>query len=135
MNSFFISYISSLLSLALIDGIWLSVIAKPFYTKSLSHLLAPAPRFGPAVLFYLAYAAGLSLLVVLPQTKGSGSALTALGYGALLGFIAYGTYDFTNLATLNNWPLPVSIVDLIWGTCLTGAVSLLAFAAVKRFGG
>ena len=135
MQPFFISFLASLTSLAVIDGLWLTVIAKPFYAKSLSHLLAPTPRLVPAVLFYLAYAAGLSLLIVLPQVKASGTVLTALSYGALLGFIAYATYDLTNLATLTNWPLPITLIDLVWGTCLTGVVSLVAFSAVKRFGG
>ncbi len=135
MKPFFVSYLASLLSLAVIDGVWLSLIAKSFYTKSLGHVLAANPRWLPVILFYLAYAAGVSLLVVLPQVRSSGSGLMVLGYGALLGFIAYAAYDLTNLATLNRWPIGMSIVDLLWGTCLTGVVSLIAFSAVKRFGG
>ncbi len=134
MRTFFVSYVSCLASLAVLDGIWLTLIAKPFYARSLAHLLSPTVRWVPVVLFYLIYAAGISLLVVLPQLKQGHSALMTLAFAALLGFIAYAAYDFTNLATLNKWPVLMSIVDMAWGTAMTGAAGLTAFLVVRRFG-
>ncbi len=135
MKLFFTSYLSCLATLAFLDAIWLLLIAKPFYRKALQHLLAPETRWVPVILFYLVYAVGLSLLVVLPQSKlSSGTALSAFGYGALLGFVAYAAYDFTNLATLQRWPIAMSLVDLAWGTGMTGVACLVAFLVLKRFG-
>lgn len=134
MKLFFTSYLASLVTLAILDGIWLKLIARSYYKHTLQHLLAPNVRWVPVILFYLLYAAGLSLLVVLPQAKlSSGTAASAFGYGALLGFIAYAAYDLTNLATLNRWPVAMSSVDLAWGTCMTGVASLIAFLVLKRF--
>lgn len=134
MKLFFTSYFASLVTLAILDGVWLKLVARSYYQNALRHLLAPNVRWVPVILFYLLYAAGLSLLVVLPQAKlSSGTALSAFGYGALLGFIAYAAYDLTNLATLNRWPVTMSLVDLAWGTGMTGVASLVAFLVVKRF--
>ncbi len=134
MKLFLTSYVSSLVVLAILDGIWLKLIAKSYYQNALQHLLAPTVRWLPVILFYLLYAAGLSLLVVLPQAKlSSGTAIGAFGYGALLGFTAYAAYDLTNLATLHRWPVTMSVVDLAWGTCMTGVASLVAFLVLKRF--
>ena len=84
------------------------------------------PGFLPAGIFYLVYILGPSALVVVPAFNDGSGYLETFLYGALLGLVAYGTYDLTNQATLKDWPALVTLVDLTWGALLTGAVSALA---------
>lgn len=128
-----IAYAAGLVAFLAIDGIWLGVIARGFYRDQLGGLLASQPNFGIAALFYLFYAAAIVILAVSPALK-SGSALQALMLGAVLGLAAYGTYDITNMATLKGWPVMMSIVDMAWGTVLTGLVSWIAFQGARMAG-
>jgi len=109
----------------LIDMIWLGAAARGFYRRHLGGLLSPDVRWGAAVLFYLLFIAGLIVFVIRPALA-RGAPFEALAFGALFGLICYATYDLTNLATLKGWPLIVTVVDLVWGTVLGGAVSLLS---------
>jgi uncharacterized membrane protein len=109
-----------------IDMVWLGLIAKPFYAKHLGHLMAAKVRWTPALLFYLLYIAGILFFAVLPALD-KGSLGRAVLSGALLGLLAYATYDLTNLATLRDWPLLVTIIDLVWGMVLTGCVSAAGY--------
>ncbi len=132
MNLFLSSYFISLVTLTILDGIWLGLFMKTFYAQHLAHLLAPTFNLIPAIIFYLAYPVGISILVILPTIHKS--LLTTALMGALLGFIAYGTYDFTNHATLKAWPLSVTIVDLIWGTLVTSSVATITTVLLKTIG-
>jgi uncharacterized membrane protein len=109
-----------------IDLIWLLVMNSRFYKVQLSELMAEKVKWIPAILFYLLFIVGVLLLVVLPAVD-HGTWLSALLLGGLLGMISYGTYDLTNLASIRNWPLKVSIVDIIWGTVLSAVVSTASF--------
>jgi len=121
-------YISSIIGFLLIDGIWLLVIAKDFYRSRLGDLFAPA--LPAAAVFYLVYTLGLCIFVVAPAlTRGSLS--YALMYGALFGFFAYATYDLTNLATLKNWSLTLSVVDMCWGAVLSASVAAISYSVGK----
>lgn len=126
MKTFLVAYASTLLVLLAIDVVWLTVMGKRLYPKRIGHLMSDKPKLIPAGIFYLVYALGPSLLVVIPAVNESTGYLEVFLYGALLGLVAYGTYDLTNQATLKEWPTLVTLVDLAWGTLLTGAVSLLA---------
>ncbi|MBA4782828.1 MAG: DUF2177 family protein [Rhizobiales bacterium] len=117
-----------------IDALWLGLVATSFYKKALGNLMLEKPKIGIAALFYLIYAAALAVLVVLPALD-SGSAEKALGFGALFGFAAYGTYDVTNLATLKNWPVKMSLVDWAWGSTLSGFVALSAYLVLSQLFG
>jgi uncharacterized membrane protein len=108
-----------------IDMIWLGVVAKGFYRRQLGYLMTPQVKWAAAILFYLLFIVGLLVFAVRPALLG-GRPLTALGLGALLGLISYATYDLTNLATIKDWPLLVTVIDLIWGTVLGGSVSLIS---------
>lgn len=123
-------YLAALVTFLIIDGIWLGVVARSFYVQQLGHLLRPSPNFGVAGLFYLIYVFGILVFAVFPAMAQQ-SWVTALVLGALLGFIAYGTYDLTNLATLTGWPVMVSIVDMIWGAVLTATVALAGYIAAR----
>jgi uncharacterized membrane protein len=108
-----------------IDLFWLGVVSKGFYRRHLGAFLGPKIRWGAAVLFYLLYVAGLLVFVVRPALLRA-APLEALLFGALFGLICYATYDLSNMATLKDWPLVITVVDLVWGTVLGGSVSLLS---------
>jgi uncharacterized membrane protein len=123
------SFIATLVAMAILDGLWLGLVARSFYRRHLGYLMAEAPNWLAAGAFYLIYTIGVTVFVVQPAVD-DGSLLTALWRGALFGFVAYATYDLTNMATVRGWPNIVTIVDMVWGTLLTAAVALAATAAV-----
>jgi uncharacterized membrane protein len=114
-----------------IDLVWLGLIARDFYRRHLGHLLSAQVNWPAAILFYLVFIAGIVFFVVRPALE-AGSAARALAWGAFLGFLAYSTYDLTNQATIRDWPLLVTVVDLAWGTCLTALVSFLSYQVSSR---
>lgn len=113
-----------------VDMVWLGVVAREFYRTHLGSLLNPDVNWTAAILFYLLFIAGLLVFAIRPALAGGG-ALAALLLGAFFGLVSYATYDLTNLATLKNWPLVVTVVDLAWGTCLGGIVSWLSVLAAR----
>ena len=113
-----------------LDGLWLGVIAKNFYAEQLSEHLRKDFRIVPAVAFYLVFTAGLVFLAVRPDQPELPLSNIAL-YGAVVGLLAYGTYDMTNLATLRDWPLKVSLVDWVWGTALSSAVAVCSAVCTR----
>lgn len=118
-------YLIALAVFFLIDMIWLGIVAKGFYRRHLGLMLSSKVNWAAAILFYLLFIVGLLVFVIKPALIG-GEPLKALFLGALFGLISYATYDLSNLATLKDWPLIVTIVDLIWGTVLGGAVSFVS---------
>lgn len=129
---YLIAYISTTLVFLAIDAIWLGVVAKNFYSEQLGELMAKNIKFHIAALFYLFYTIGIVVFAIIPAIS-AGNSLLAIGYGALFGFLAYGTYDFTNMATLRDWPTIVSIVDIIWGTVITSVSSYLGYLITRQF--
>lgn len=120
------SYLAGLIAFLIIDFIWLKYIALSFYRSNIGHLMTDKPNLAIAGLFYLFYVVGVVILAVYPALEKQ-SWVTAMLYGGLLGLVAYGTYDITNLATLKNWPPIVTIVDMIWGTVLTASVATISY--------
>ena len=120
-----ILYLITLAVFFLIDMVWLGVVAKDFYRRHLGTMLSPKVNWGAAILFYLLFIAGLLTFVIRPALV-QGAVLPALLLGALFGLISYATYDLSNLATLRDWPLIVTVVDLVWGATLGGLVSLIS---------
>jgi uncharacterized membrane protein len=118
-------YFITLVVFFVIDMVWLGVVAKGFYRRHLGAFMTPKVNWAAAMLFYLLFIVGLLVFVVRPALA-AGVPLQALFYGALLGLISYATYDFTNLATLRDWPLVITVVDLVWGTVLGGVVSYIS---------
>lgn len=108
-----------------IDMVWLGLVANKFYQSQLGHLLGPV-NWTTAIIFYLLYIIGIVVFAIQPALA-AGSIGKAVALGALFGFLAYATYDLTNLATLKDWPLTVTIIDLIWGTVLTGIVAACGY--------
>ena len=132
MLQYLVAYIVSLAAFLAIDFVWLSRIAKNFYFEQLGHLLMERPNFTAAGVFYALYVVGIVIFAVAPALK-EGSAVTALVYGALFGFFCYATYDMTNYATLRDWPISVVLVDIVWGTFLTGITAWIGYLGTRIF--
>ncbi len=124
-------YLIALPVFLLIDMIWLGLVAKNFYAKHLGYIMRPDVNWLAAIIFYLIFIVGLVWFVITPALD-KGSWANALLFGALFGLITYATYDLTNLATLKDWPLIVTIVDLIWGTALSASVSVITYFIANK---
>jgi len=133
MKRSLISYFSTGIVFWILDFVWLGFVIKDFYTRELGGLLLPAPLMAPAIVFYLFYVIGITVFAVLPALM-SNSWLTAFIRGALLGSIAYGTYDLSNLATLNGWSMRFAMVDIAWGTSVTAISATLGFWISRAIG-
>jgi uncharacterized membrane protein len=104
-------YFATLIAFFAIDMVWLGLVARTFYREHLGFLLAPTTNWIAAVIFYLLFTLGILVFVVLPGLQDN-SLKTTLLRAALFGLITYATYDLTNLATVKNWPLLITVVDL-----------------------
>ncbi len=132
IGSFIKIYLITLPIFFAIDMIWLGFIAKDFYRENLGQLLNPNINWTAAIIFYLLFIGGLVVFVISPAIEKN-SFVHALIYGALFGLITYATYDLTNLATLKDWSLTVTIVDLIWGMVLSASVSTISYFISNKF--
>ncbi len=119
-------YFATLSVFFAIDMLWLGLIARSFYRKHIGFIMAPSPNWTAAIIFYLIFVAGLIFFAVTPGLQANSIGKTVF-LGALYGFITYATYDLTNLATLKNWPVFLSLVDILWGTILAILVSGASF--------
>jgi uncharacterized membrane protein len=131
MKTFFVGYICFLLPMLAVDAVWLAVMSKRFYAARIGSLMSDSPRVAPAVVFYLIYALGPTVLVVIRAVNHNTGYPRVFLLGALLGLVAYATYDLTNQATLKVWPSMVTVVDLLWGALLTGAMSVVSVALTR----
>jgi uncharacterized membrane protein len=122
---FAIAYLATLLIFVGIDLVWLTWVGGPVYRSMLGDILSPSVRMGPALAFYLIYPVGLVIYAVHPNLS-TGSLVAAATAGALFGFFTYATYDLTNFATLRNWPLAVTLMDIGWGMVLGAVVAAAA---------
>lgn len=116
-----------------IDMVWLGLVAKGFYRQQIGSLMRGQFNWAAAIIFYLLFILGLVVFVIGPAMDLDSWA-RALVYGALFGLITYATYDLTNLATIRDWPLLLTIVDLMWGMVLAAAVSLATYGIGTRIG-
>lgn len=126
-------FVATVLAMLVLDGLWLGLVARGFYRRHLGFLMTDQVNWAAAGAFYVLYAIGLTVFVVLPGID-SGSVGAAVWRGALFGLVAYATYDLTNQATVRSWPTIVTAVDLGWGTLLSAAVGAIATFAVLRLG-
>ena len=132
MSKYFAAYGVTAFVLIAIDLVWLGLIAKPLYQSGIGHLMADKPNIVIALGFYLLYALGLMVFAVTPEQSALGWS-RALMVGALFGFFAYATYDLTNLSTLRDWPLSLALMDIAWGTLVSGVSSAAGKLALDRF--
>ncbi|WP_371036859.1 MULTISPECIES: DUF2177 family protein [unclassified Rhodosalinus] len=116
-----------------LDALMLNMVLRPLFEGRIGAIMAEPLRMGPAAVFYLAYVAGLLYLVSVPALR-AGDPMQALVGGAVLGFVAYGTYEFTNYAVLRDWHWTLVAVDLTWGTALTAVSAWAGVAVLRAFG-
>jgi uncharacterized membrane protein len=122
-------YVAALLVLGVLDALWLGWVARDFYRGEMGSLMAEQVRWAPALLFYLAYPAAVIALALMPAPPTIG---LALARSALVGLVAYGVYDLTNMATLRHWSLQLALVDVAWGTAVSACAGGAAWWAMAR---
>ncbi|MDP1742632.1 MAG: DUF2177 family protein [Polaromonas sp.] len=133
MKNTVLAYAAALLLLIVADGLWLGLVMPQQYQAWIGPLMRAQPLWLAAGAFYLLYPAGVVVFAVLPALARQSWQRSA-GLGGLLGLIAYGTYDLSNLATLEGWPWQLTLVDMAWGAALTAAAAVAGFFAVRAWG-
>jgi uncharacterized membrane protein len=123
-------YIAALIAFGAIDAVWLRVMGPALYRPTLGDILLTDIRLAPAVTFYAIYPVGLLVFAVMPALK-SGSTASAVGSGLLFGAIAYATYDLTNFATLRNWTLQITLLDIAYGAAASAFAAFVSFLVVR----
>ena len=132
--SYLAAYLAMAVTFLVLDAIGLMQIIRPLFERYVGDLLLETPRIGPAAVFYLAYLGAVLWFVVVPAVKADNSTTSVFFQAALLGAFAYGTYEFTNFATLKAWTWQMVAVDLSWGTLLTGATGTVGFLVARMVG-
>ena len=122
MSKYAIPYLTALVVMVALDMLWLRVIAVDWYRDGMGNLLAEQPNLVAAALFYFLYPVGIVIFGVQLDHPEQG-VMQAVMMGALFGFFSYATYDLTNLAVIRNWPLHLSVIDLAWGTAVSGVTA------------
>ncbi len=126
-------YAGALIASLCADALWLGTMAKRLYRPTLGDIMLPGVNLPPAIAFYLLYPAGVILFAVVPALR-MGSPVAAIVYGALLGLFAYATYDLSNYATLRNWTLGLTLIDIAWGMALSALAATVGYAVAEWVG-
>lgn len=122
------AWVAAFVLILVLDGLWLGLVARDFYRAQMGALMADTIRVVPALMFYLGYPLGLVFLVLRAQARSFKEAALV---GAVVGLIAYGSYDMTNLAVLRGWPVALSLVDWFWGTAVSACAGALAWRVAR----
>jgi uncharacterized membrane protein len=130
MLSIAVRYVAALAVLVVGDVLWLGYFAHAVFQPTLKPILREEIDWRVAVLFYLLYAVGIAVFAVAPALANR-SALLALGYGLLFGFLAYVTYDATNYATISAWTIKLAVMDVGWGTLISGLAALVSYGVTR----
>ncbi|MGD9910644.1 MAG: DUF2177 family protein [Candidatus Izemoplasmatales bacterium] len=125
-------YLVAFIVFLLVDAVWLSLVANKFYKDNLGFLMKETPNYIAALVFYLVFIVGLVYFVIQPGVDAQSIGKVILG-GILFGLITYATYDLTNLATVKDWPIVVTVVDLVWGTTLSTVISVATYYLYQLF--
>ena len=128
-----VTYAAIIVPFCLLDGVWLTVMGKLLYKPTLGDILLPTVNLPPAIAFYLMYPIGILVFAVMPALK-TGSVTPALIYAALFGALAYATYDLTNFATMRNWTLQITLLDIAWGAFASAAAAAVSYYAARWVG-
>ena len=131
MRNSLLAYAATTAALLALDAVWLGLVAQPLYQRSIGHLMADQPNLAAAAVFYALYPLGLMRFAVLPHRLDSAIGPT-LSAAALFGFFAYATYDLSNLATLRDWPVGLSLIDIAWGSVVSMASAAAGKLALDR---
>ncbi|MBI3675300.1 MAG: DUF2177 family protein [Proteobacteria bacterium] len=133
MSKWLVGYVGAGAAFVLLDLTWLNLMTPVIYRPAIGHLLAERFHTGAAVAFYLAYIAGIVIFGLRPGFQAH-SVVTALLWGTVFGLAAYATYDLTNMATLKDWPLKLTIVDMAWGGFASAVAAAAGYLAATAFG-
>ncbi len=126
------NYFIALAVFLLIDMVWLLVLSKKLYSEKLGYIMAKNPNLSAALIFYMIFIAGLMFFVIQPSLA-AGNWQHAMYAGLFFGLVTYATYDLTNLATIKDWPISITIIDLIWGSFISAATALISFKIITAF--
>jgi uncharacterized membrane protein len=130
--TYVVAYIATAIVFLGLDALWLSRVALGMYRQELGSLLLDKPNLPIAGAFYLLYVVGIVVLAIVPALS-EGGWIKVLLMGAVLGLVAYGTYDITNLSTLKGWSVKLAVIDIAWGTVLTAVSATIGYWVVKAF--
>lgn len=131
MKIYLTSLIVFFIIITLIDAVWLYFTVGKFYKAHLSHLWRSELSYSPAIIFYLIYALGVSITILVPSIEHHYSFIKVALMGGFFGMAAYSAYNLTNYATMNGWPLIVVIVDTTWGALVTAASAVITYKILK----
>lgn len=131
MKAYLVPFATFIVSMLLVDAVWLGIMVKRFYSHQIGHLMSVSPNLSAAAVFYLVYGLTLTILVLHPSINSDVSLGHVFFLGAVFGLATYGTYDLTNQATLKDWPTVVTVVDIVWGMVLTGSLSASTVALLR----
>lgn len=134
MITYVTAYAAAFVAFVAADMVWLGLMVNRVYRPALGDILIPGVNLPPAIIFYLLFPVGLLIFAVLPALKSKSTAM-AVGYGALFGFFTYATYDLSNYATLRNWTVQVTAIDMAWGTVLGAIAALVAYLVTAKVAG
>ncbi len=123
MTPTIILYVVSVVLFLGLDFLGLTYLIRPTFERDIAPMLLENFKLAPALIFYMFYIVGLLFFVSVPAMRADTGLLVVFLTGALFGAVAYGTYEFSNLATLNGWTWRMLLTDLTWGTVLTGTVA------------
>ncbi|MCK5811325.1 MAG: DUF2177 family protein [Clostridiales bacterium] len=126
MIKWIVIFLVTFIIFMIIDFLWLSIFAKKFYHKHLGYIMAKKQNMLATVIFYVVFIIGLVFFVINPAINKH-SVVYAIFVGSFYGVVTYGTYNLTNFATIKNWPISITIIDLIWGGFLCGLISLTSY--------
>lgn len=132
--SYVAAYVGALIVFCVLDYIWLTIVAKDFYQMQMGDLMALQVKMLPAVTFYLLYLVGLVVFAISPALREQ-SWVVAGSLGLLLGLIAYASYDLTNMATLKEWSISLTLVDIAWGACVSAIAAVAGFYGARVYAG
>lgn len=128
------AYATMLIVFGAFDAVWLTAMGKYLYRPTLGDILLDDIRYGPALAFYLLFPLGVLVFGTLPAVR-TGTLTTALTHGALFGALAYATYDLTNYATLRNWTLQITVVDITYGAVVCAVMATAGFLMFRAING
>jgi uncharacterized membrane protein len=128
------SYVSALVFFLAVDVVWIKMVMRPVFDRNVGALLLETPRLGAAAGFYALYVAGILYFAIAPAMSAESWRVAALN-GAIIGFLAYGTYETTNLATLKGWSYEMLAIDIAWGTALTALTGVVGFLVYRWMAG
>jgi uncharacterized membrane protein len=126
MKAYAVAYVGAIFVFAALDILWLSLAGAALFKRTLGAVLLDDIRMMPAVLFYLLFPIGIVIFAISPALR-AGAPLMALGFGAMLGFFAYATYDLTNFATIKGWTAQLAGIDMACGTAWSALAALAGY--------